>query len=276
MTMPEKMLSNELGPFQYNLVADWIQKNPEYEVVLSGDKACDDFMQSAEVKPEWQEAYKKARNGAEKADIWRYAVVYKYGGVYMDFDMTAFKPLRDIIDPEASVVQELLQKTVNSAKGGFEASQFALMFAPGHKLLEDTLDEIGRTFQQRPDDITLQVTGPAALARAYIRSGTCGSEICSDDNKKFHGRIDGPGVKRVCGKSFQGPEAKAESSCTEEKMGKVVLLHGQRDLNTGFVWHKADVCAVSETRAKMGHWGQAGKANGGHHFTKEVEVESDF
>ncbi len=34
--------------------------------------------------------------GAAKADIWRLAVVWRYGGVYVDSDVVALRPFREV------------------------------------------------------------------------------------------------------------------------------------------------------------------------------------
>jgi hypothetical protein len=41
---------------------------------------------------------------AGKADIWRLAVVLRYGGIYVDSDVKALHPFRDYLWPNASVV----------------------------------------------------------------------------------------------------------------------------------------------------------------------------
>ena len=36
--------------------------------------------------------------GAAKADIWRLAVIWRYGGVYVDSDVVALRPFREVLD----------------------------------------------------------------------------------------------------------------------------------------------------------------------------------
>ena len=45
-------------------------------------------------------AFEKVRPMAYKVDLWRYALLWKYGGVYMDHEVLLQKPLLDIIDFE--------------------------------------------------------------------------------------------------------------------------------------------------------------------------------
>jgi hypothetical protein len=255
MTVSDNMLNFELGGFHFNMLAEHFKKNPEYEWVMSGDKVSDEFMSSGEVKPEWSTAYFKARNGAEKADIWRYAVLHKYGGVYMDSDMSCHAPYRTFVDPTANITQAMTQKN-----HGFEASQFALFFTPGHKVLEAVLDDIaGRLGSEKGvgKTRTIELTGPGALARAYA----------------LHAKADMPGcgLKLNSGKdhlkSGYGTEhlvfRTGAEFCESPALGKMQLLAKMRDFNTGKVWHKDDVCALKDSKDKFGHWSSASMQDGG-------------
>jgi len=175
MTVTDKLLNGEAGPFQYNQLVEHSDLNPEYEWIVSGDAASDAFMKTDEVKKEWQTAYSKARNGAEKADIWRYAVMYKYGGVYMDSDMKAHAPYKTFLDPDSDIVQALSVK--GSSLGKWETSQFGLFMRAGHPLMEKLLDTIAEKFTSgKPiTQLTLHLTGPGALGRLYLQMAAhCG------------------------------------------------------------------------------------------------------
>jgi len=246
MTMSDSLLSGKTGPFQYSMLAEHFKQNPEYEWVVSGDEMSHAFMNSDEVKKEWTEAYDKARNGAEKADIWRYAVLHKYGGVYMDTDMTAVAPYRTFIDSQAQIVQQCTSK---GSRLKYETSQYGLFFAPASKLLATLLDEIAAKYSSGASlPLTIRLTGPGALAQVYMKMAPCGMKSCTSDSPN-----------KVCG---QGGKA-LEESCDDPTLGKVVLLSKVRDFNTGKVWHKSDVCALAETRSKVTHWAQAKGTDGG-------------
>ncbi|MEO6149555.1 MAG: glycosyltransferase, partial [Mucilaginibacter sp.] len=75
------------------------RQNPEYEYFLYDDEDIQEFF-----KKEFPEAYLKAYNqltiGAAKADFFRYAILYKKGGVYLDIDSGMSKPLKYLIQPD--------------------------------------------------------------------------------------------------------------------------------------------------------------------------------
>jgi len=251
MTMSDKILNGEMGPFQYRLLAEYFKKNPEYEFIVSGDAVSDSFMKSPEVKKTWQEAYTKARNGAEKADIWRYAVMYLYGGVYMDADCTAIAPLSEVVEKDAKFIQQFTPKSTKGKEQGYESATYGLFFAPGNQVLEDLLDDIATKYNGDTSSLplTIDLTGPKALARIYATFGVCGIQACPGSPNK------------VCNVT--------QDSCVDDKLGKAILLWKDRDFNTGKVWHKSDVCAMQETRTKVPHWAQYSHADGGKKFAKE-------
>ena len=57
--------------------------------------------------PDYLEGYKKIKYGASKADLWRYLIIYKFGGVYADMDCRCINPLRQWIDPKAAFATQL-------------------------------------------------------------------------------------------------------------------------------------------------------------------------
>jgi hypothetical protein len=83
----------------------WIKLNPEYDYNLVDDDGIRRFISSH--FPEYLQAFDKTVHGASKADLWRYLVMFKYGGVYADIDCICLNPLREWIDPEAAYVTQL-------------------------------------------------------------------------------------------------------------------------------------------------------------------------
>jgi hypothetical protein len=115
-----------------------------------------------EFPPNYLEAYDQLLPKAFKADFWRYAVLYKYGGVYADSKMTLLVPLRQLIRPQDRVLL-----TVSDA----DNIAIAFMaFEPGHPLLKDILDRIVDMVSRRDKSThPLALTGPL-LAAAAMRS----------------------------------------------------------------------------------------------------------
>jgi hypothetical protein len=83
----------------------WMDLNPEYTYRLFDDNDITQFLKSD--FPEYFKGYEKLKYGASKADLWRYLIIYKYGGVYADMDCKCIRPLREWVNPEAAFVTQL-------------------------------------------------------------------------------------------------------------------------------------------------------------------------
>lgn len=101
----QTMKSNQVPAILKEYADTWIEKNPEYEYRFFDDNDIIEFISSH--FPTYLEAYLKIKYGASKADLWRYLIMYKYGGVYVDMDCRCINPLRQWIDPGARYVTQL-------------------------------------------------------------------------------------------------------------------------------------------------------------------------
>ena len=101
----QTMKSNQVPAIMKKYADTWIENNPEYEYRFFDDDDMIDFISSD--FPAYLEAFKKIKYGASKADLWRYLIMYKYGGVYVDMDCQCINPLRQWIDPGARYVTQL-------------------------------------------------------------------------------------------------------------------------------------------------------------------------
>jgi mannosyltransferase OCH1-like enzyme len=114
----------------------WTMLNPEYEYGLFDDDDLAEFVRSE--FPDFLPGWQKLKHGAAKADLWRYLVMFRYGGVYADLDCFCRAPMREWISPEAAYVTQL---GVNH-----DLCQWLLISVPGNpiflKAAERALDNI--------------------------------------------------------------------------------------------------------------------------------------
>jgi mannosyltransferase OCH1-like enzyme len=101
----QTMKTNRVPLYMKNYADSWIELNPEYEYRFLDDYDIIDFIKKD--FPEYLECYKKLKHGASKADLWRYLIIYKNGGVYADMDCKCLTPLNQWIDPQAAFVTQL-------------------------------------------------------------------------------------------------------------------------------------------------------------------------
>lgn len=87
---------------------DFMKKsNPEYTYNLYTDDDMDNFVNEY-FKGEIAECYNRLNIIVAKVDFWRYLVLYKYGGIYLDMDSSIEKPLNELIkdDDDAIITAE--------------------------------------------------------------------------------------------------------------------------------------------------------------------------
>lgn len=77
-------------------------------------------------------AYKKLSIGAEKADFFRYIVLYYDGGIYLDLDSNIVKNIDILIKNKTAVISR------EKNKGVFV--QWCLMFCPNHPIMKNTIE----------------------------------------------------------------------------------------------------------------------------------------
>lgn len=66
-------------------IKSWLDLNPNYEWLYFDDDACEQFIKD-HFSTEYYQLYTSLPFGVMKADMWRIAIVYIYGGFYADLD----------------------------------------------------------------------------------------------------------------------------------------------------------------------------------------------
>lgn len=133
--------------------------NPEYQYEFYDDARIEDFLKN-EYNEEIFRAYKKITIGAAKADFFRYAILFKKGGVYLDVDSTITKNLHGMVEKNDSAI---ISKEGNPGM----YVQWALLFEAGHPFLAKTIEKIldNISTNRFPNDVH-RMTGPSVYSEA--------------------------------------------------------------------------------------------------------------
>ncbi len=133
--------------------------NPEFRYEFYDDDRIENFLR-AECSQEVFHAYKKINIGAAKADFFRYNILYKKGGVYLDIDSTTTKSIGNLI-------REDDQAIISNEKNPGMYVQWALVFEAGHPFLAKTIEKILDNIANNrfPHDVH-QMTGPSVYSEA--------------------------------------------------------------------------------------------------------------
>ena len=83
----------------------WRALNPSFEVTLFNDSECADFVRG-EIGEPYLTGYLAALyfSGMAATDLWRFLILYKYGGVYADIDVEPIAGLHHFVRPTDTLV----------------------------------------------------------------------------------------------------------------------------------------------------------------------------
>jgi hypothetical protein len=97
-TWRDRSLPEAARPF----AESWRRHNPQMQYRLFDDEACEALM--ADAFPEHLDLYRRLPFPVMRADVFRYAVIYRDGGVYADIDMECLRPIAPLLQGRAAVV----------------------------------------------------------------------------------------------------------------------------------------------------------------------------
>ena len=107
-----------------------------------------------------REQFEASTSYAAKADIARYEIVLREGGMYVDTDFEPLRAFDDVLGDVTLLLGEEVPGKLNNAL--FAAS-------PGHAFLRLVVNELPGSFRYRSADQTSERTGPGFLTRCYRR-----------------------------------------------------------------------------------------------------------
>ena len=184
MTMKDKV---NIPEKKVVLIEKWKSLNPGYELVLYDDKDMDTFVK--EYYPEFYKLYDIMPDIVEKADIWRYLIVHKYGGMYSDSDFMPKIPIDDWVDKNICKNTTVM---VSMEGNGFLYIQWGFYSAyPGHQVFYDVVSLIRIYFMEELQTgiiqgDAVQRTGPLQFSRAiWYHVGKSPSAFDISDRNKI-------------------------------------------------------------------------------------------
>jgi mannosyltransferase OCH1-like enzyme len=140
-----------------NNISAWSQLMPDWEIKIWTNSELTTNL----IDQNYLDLINKSNIGAQKADLLRYYVVNKFGGYYIDSDITPYRSLSDlnIGDHDLVLCHDLKIEWAYIINAFFAAS-------PNHKLLNFIIQQMFNVDFSNPE-IHL-TTGPAALGSGYF------------------------------------------------------------------------------------------------------------
>jgi len=143
-------------------------QNPEFKYHLYDDNMCRDFIAS-HFDEDVLYTFNKLKPGAYKADLWRYCVLYIYGGIYLDIKYKCINGFKLIYLTD----KEYWVKDISHFNGRFDGVFQALMICmPNNKRLFKAIHNIVEYCSNNDytDKTSLAVTGPGLLANYFTKT----------------------------------------------------------------------------------------------------------
>jgi len=168
--------------YQANIIT-FVELNPLYEVILDriyclndrkSEIFCIDSILAREISEYTvKDLFDKEDNMGAKADIIRYEIVYRNGGVYYDTDSICVKPLNDVLTHSfvSSRVDEY--HNVNNSVFGFPK---------GSRFLEFVLRLLRWNILKDPNAWVPQKTGPVFFSGAFVNYDDSNINMISQHN----------------------------------------------------------------------------------------------
>ena len=174
------------------------RRNPDFSFTFFSDNQMDEYMRACFRGHPILDVFREIRVPAAKADIWRYCILYREGGVYCDIDSGLSIPIHELLKGDPS---EIVSFEKNTWKDILDVGSYAdpevylralpdeiagkldspdlmvlnwfLCFEKEHPILEEVINLIVRHFgfsrSKRFESIwkaVIHCTGPLALTQA--------------------------------------------------------------------------------------------------------------
>jgi mannosyltransferase OCH1-like enzyme len=167
----ESWKSHEVPKGMRDNILRLLETNPEFDYYLYSDEECAAFIADNYDK-DVLTAFHALKPGAYKSDLWRYCVLYKFGGIYMDIKCYSTVPLINIIDENPTVfVKDEGAPWVTGDFFGQMCLYNGFMISPAkNEVFKLCIDEIVESCKNRLyRNNVFDITGPCLLGRIVER-----------------------------------------------------------------------------------------------------------
>ena len=153
----------DLIPKQWvSLVNKVKELNPDWSYKLWTDKENDEFVRKE--FPEFYGIFSRFPRSIMKADVIRYLLMFRFGGVYLDLDYEVLKPFNFGDKLVVLPLEDIPSETEQPKRIG----NCIIASIPGHRFWRDVINDL----QCNPPDVkdhtqVLEATGPSFLSRIY-------------------------------------------------------------------------------------------------------------
>mmetsp|Transcript_22526 Transcript_22526/g.53170 ORF Transcript_22526/g.53170 Transcript_22526/m.53170 type:complete len:353 (+) Transcript_22526:329-1387(+) len=172
----------------------WKKLNPDYTVESYNDKRCEKFVR--EHYPQYEFVYNHLKS-VRRFDFVRYLIVYHYGGIYADSDITCIQPIKDWgLKSETRFFTGMECISCNDI--GMQAIQWTFGATRGHPILDHVIKNVAANAFKAPSfferfgklNKIIHMTGPGAFSDGItsylIEKGACNPKVGNFKDHKWY------------------------------------------------------------------------------------------
>ena len=148
--------TNNVPVSMYQAAMSWVEYNLDCEYRFYDDEDCLNLIKE-NFNDEVLQAYYLLEKGAFRADLWRYCVLYIYGGIYADIDTVCQMPMLALIENNDEFIIPTASASPHALFNAFICSK------PQHPFLKKAINRAVRIILSKKVKKMFAVTGPAGL-----------------------------------------------------------------------------------------------------------------
>jgi mannosyltransferase OCH1-like enzyme len=152
--------SKKIPPLMFQNILLIVRNNPKFRYYLFDDNDCQKFIKD-NFSEEILNTYNNLIPGAYKADLWRYCILYKMGGIYIDIKYRPINGFRlyNLLEKEHWVL-DIDNKNIYNA---------IMVCKPGNQILLNAINKIVENVTNKYyGNSPFEPTGPALLEKFFL------------------------------------------------------------------------------------------------------------
>jgi len=167
LTIYQSWKTRDVPPKMKECIDKLKANNPEFDHYLYSNEDCLKFIQDNFDKPV-VDAFNGLKPGAYKSDLWRYCILYKLGGVYIDVKFYAMKSFTDIIGKVGEIFPLDIDDSSRQCESNLSIYNGFLVARPENIIFKICIDRIVECYTERCYKKTsLSPTGPCLLGTIF-------------------------------------------------------------------------------------------------------------
>ena len=159
--------SKQVPPQMKECIHYLISMNPEFDVNIYDEAMCKEFIEKHfPDKPDVLTAFTTLKPYSYKSDLWRFCVLWLFGGIYMDIKFYSVVPLIDLIRKHGEIFVKDYPVSSQQCESKVSILTGFIVSKPGNPIFMNCIDEIIKTCKDRNlKESALSMTGPCLLGK---------------------------------------------------------------------------------------------------------------